>query len=180
MPPRLTKRAPAKAKANNTKSAKAITKLLTHPKSVLATADLYKIFTNPTARDVLTDEEWAEITALFPPAAHPVKEQAGATSKAEESGMTQLTVAALTSDMGFRHACATYTENLAEGKHEAGWLEDAWTAHAQRKAGAFDAHLAAKFEDDWGVAPPPSPSCEGSTSWTRGGSRGSGSGTVAP
>jgi len=40
MPPRLTKRAPA-AKAKAGKSAKAIAKLLTDPKSVLATADLY-------------------------------------------------------------------------------------------------------------------------------------------
>ncbi|GJN75557.1 hypothetical protein PLICBS_009660 [Purpureocillium lilacinum] len=140
MPPRLTKRAPA-AKAKAGKSAKAIAKLLTDPKSVLATADLYRLLTNPKARDVLTSEEWAEITALFPVASPPPAD-------------TELSVATLANDPGFRHTCATYSENLAEGRHDAGWLECAWTAQARRKAGAFDAHLAAKFEDEWGVAAP--------------------------
>lgn len=102
---------------------------------------LQRILTNPKARDVLTSEEWAEITALFPVASPPPAD-------------TELSVATLANDPGFRHTCATYSENLAEGRHDAGWLECAWTAHARRKAGVFDAHLAAKFEDEWGVAAP--------------------------
>lgn len=102
---------------------------------------LQRILTNPKARDVLTSEEWAEITALFPVASPPPAD-------------TEPSVATLANDPGFRHTCATYSENLAEGRHDAGWLECAWTAQARRKAGAFDAHLAAKFEDEWGVAAP--------------------------
>ncbi|KAJ6438286.1 conidiation protein 6 domain-containing protein [Purpureocillium lavendulum] len=149
MPARVTKRPPAKAKAD--KSAKSIEKLLTSPKSLLASADLFltspaqKVLTSPMAWTALERHEQAEILALFPDQQH-VK-WAG-TSAAEPN------LATLVSDNGFRNSCATYTENVAEGRHDAAWLEEAWTAHARRKAGAFDAHLAAKFEEEWGVVLP--------------------------
>lgn len=60
----------------------------------------------------------------------------------------------LKNDDTFRHDCAAYTENLAEGRYDPEWLQCAWSAHERRKMGDFDEHLATKFEEDWQVALP--------------------------
>lgn len=63
-------------------------------------------------------------------------------------------MALLASDDNFRHDCARYAENLAEGKHDPQWLAEAWAASEQRRAGEFDEYLEAKFEEEWGVQLP--------------------------
>ncbi|KHN95694.1 uncharacterized protein MAM_06535 [Metarhizium album ARSEF 1941] len=57
----------------------------------------------------------------------------------------------LMNDDSFRYDCAAYVDDLARGRHDAVWLEDAWRAHARRKAGEFDEWLSDKFVEDWGV-----------------------------
>lgn len=60
----------------------------------------------------------------------------------------------LRNDDNFRHDCARYTENIAQGKHDEEWLHQAWVAHEKHKRGDFDDFLRKSFESDWGVKLP--------------------------
>ena len=103
------------------------------------------ILAKPEAWDVLTLDEKKEILALMPPGFDVL--DAG-TDNARPN------MAAMCSDDNFRHDCATYKQNLADGKHDPAWLAEAWAAHEQRRAGEFDEYLRAKFEEDWGIKLP--------------------------
>ncbi|OLN84965.1 hypothetical protein CCHL11_04017 [Colletotrichum chlorophyti] len=115
-------------------------KLLTDSKSPLASADLRKILCQPAAWEVLSPDERAEIMALLP---------AGTRIIGSGTDDTHPDFDALRNDDNFRHDCATYTDNITQGKHDPEWLDQAWAAHQRRKAGDFDAYLAQKFEDEW-------------------------------
>ncbi|KAL0943852.1 proline-rich early nodulin [Colletotrichum truncatum] len=115
-------------------------KLLTDPKSPLANADLRSILCQPAAWDILTKEERAEIIALFP---------AGTRILDEGTDDARPDFDALRNDNNFRHDCATYTDNIALGKHDPEWLEEAWAARDRRRAGDFDDYLVQKFEEEW-------------------------------
>ena len=97
------------------------------------------------AWDVLDEKERAQILALFPNREHVIE---------TESDGLRPDFQALLNDDSFRHDCATYTENVAEGRHDPEWLAQAWSAHERRKAGEFDDYLVKKFEEDWGVELP--------------------------
>ncbi|KAF7545015.1 hypothetical protein G7Z17_g9505 [Cylindrodendrum hubeiense] len=120
--------------------------LLSDPKSPLASADLRTILSNPMAWDILDKEEQAEILALFPDDQHVLS--AGTAEACPD-------FASLMNDDSFRHDCAAYTENIAQGRHDPEWLASAWAAHERRMAGDFDEHLENKFKDDWEVELPP-------------------------
>ena len=94
------------------------------------------------AWDSLDADDKAEILALFP-------DQSQILSPGTETARPD--VSALRNDDTFRHDCATYTENVAQGRFDPEWLECAWTAHERRKMGDFDEHLNNKFEEDWQV-----------------------------
>ncbi|KAI9149446.1 hypothetical protein HJFPF1_11499 [Paramyrothecium foliicola] len=132
------RRAPEKSKWN-------AENIMVDSKSPLATCDLRTVLSNPMAWDILDAHEKAEILALFPDREHIIK------TEAEGSRPNFQT---LLNDDSFRHDCATYTENVAEGRHDPEWLAEAWAAHGRRKAGDFDEYLTAKFEEDWAVKLP--------------------------
>ncbi|EFQ27860.1 uncharacterized protein GLRG_03004 [Colletotrichum graminicola M1.001] len=115
-------------------------KLLTDPKSPLANADLRTILCQPAAWDILSKEERAEIIALFPP---------GTRILDPDTENARLDLDSLRNDNNFRHDCATYTDNIAMGKHDPEWLEQAFAARERRRAGDFDSYLKQKFEDEW-------------------------------
>lgn len=94
------------------------------------------------AWSALDDKDRDEILSLFPDKQH----MTGA-----DSASARPNFASLMSDDSVRNDCAAYTESMAEGRHDEGWLEDAWAAHERRKAGDFDGFLDAKFEQDWGA-----------------------------
>lgn len=93
----------------------------------------------------LDQNDKAEILALFPDNGHIL--DAG-TEDARPN------FASLMNDDSFRYDCAAYTENIAEGRHDAEWLAEAWSAHERRKAGDFDKYLMDKLEEEWGVEIP--------------------------
>lgn len=57
----------------------------------------------------------------------------------------------LLNDNNFRHDCARYAENMANGWHEEQWLWEAWEAWERRRAGEFDGVLERGVEEEWGV-----------------------------
>ncbi|KAL2760840.1 hypothetical protein ACRALDRAFT_1066727 [Sodiomyces alcalophilus JCM 7366] len=121
-------------------------RLLTDPKSPVARADIRSLLcNNPLAWDILTPEEKTEVLSLFPPDA-PILNAGTPDARPD--------MALLASDDNFRHDCARYAENLAEGKHDPQWLAEAWAASEQRRAGEFDKYLEEKFEEEWGVQLP--------------------------
>ncbi|KAM0473730.1 hypothetical protein ACHAP7_008062 [Fusarium lateritium] len=120
--------------------------ILTDSKSPLASADLRSILSNPLAWDILEKEEKAEILALFPDSSHIL-------SAGTEDARPDF--ASLMNDDTFRYDCAAYTENIAQGRHDPEWLEQAWAAHERRKMGDFDEYLDDKFKDEWEVELPP-------------------------
>lgn len=101
---------------------------------------------NPLAWDILEKEEKAEILALFPDSQHIL-------SAGTEDARPDF--ASLMNDDTFRYDCAAYTENIAQGRHDPEWLEQAWAAHERRKMGDFDEYLDDKFKDEWEVELPP-------------------------
>jgi hypothetical protein len=66
-----------------------------------------------------------------------------------ESARPNLT--SLSNDNNFRHDCARYCENIAAGKHDPQWLQEAWIAHHKRKRGDFNQFMVQKFRRDWGL-----------------------------
>ncbi|KAL0779661.1 hypothetical protein CaCOL14_004145 [Colletotrichum acutatum] len=115
-------------------------KLLTDPKSPLASANLRAILCQPAAWDILTNEERAEIVNLFPADTHIL--DAGTDEARPDFD-------ALRNNNNFRHDCATYADNISQGRHDPEWLEQAWGARERRRAGDFDDYVTQKFEDEW-------------------------------
>lgn len=99
------------------------------------------------AWDILDLEEKAEILSLFPDKQHILSPD---TEHARPNFISLL------NDDSFRYDCATYTGNLAEGRHDPEWLASAFIAHERRRAGDFDEFLINKVQDDWGVEIPES------------------------
>ncbi|KAK8932304.1 hypothetical protein VCV18_000838 [Metarhizium anisopliae] len=130
--------------------------ILSDPKSPLASADLracltpsiplcISVLANPLAWTSLSIRERRDVLCLFPDMAHTLDAD---TDDARPNFET------LMNDDSFRYDCAAYVDNLAMGRHDAVWLEDAWSAHNRRKAGEFDEWLRDKFVEDWAVEPP--------------------------
>ncbi|KAG7057774.1 proline-rich early nodulin [Colletotrichum scovillei] len=115
-------------------------KLLTDPKSPLASANLRAILCQPAAWDILTKEERAEIVSLFPVGTRII--DAGTDEARPDFD-------ALRNNNNFRHDCATYADNISQGRHDPEWLEQAWSARERRRAGDFDDYVTQKFEDEW-------------------------------
>ncbi|KAG8424832.1 hypothetical protein J3458_001593 [Metarhizium acridum] len=109
------------------------------------TWSLQSVLANPLAWTSLSIKERQEVLSLFPDMAHTLDAD---TDDARPNFET------LMNDDSFRYDCAAYVDNLAMGRHDAVWLEDAWSAHNRRKAGEFDGWLRDKFVEDWAVEPP--------------------------
>ncbi|KAG9252320.1 Asx homology domain-containing protein [Emericellopsis atlantica] len=136
--------------------------IITDPRSPLAKADLrvilcsphdapdqanelQSLLSNPKAWDCLDAIEKAEIVALFP-------DQEAVIHR--ESGEARPDFSVLRNDNTFRLDCATYVDNVAQGRFDPDWLTSAWAAHERRKIGDFDQYLIDKFEEDWATELP--------------------------
>ncbi|OHE95407.1 hypothetical protein CORC01_09279 [Colletotrichum orchidophilum] len=139
-PPRVLKRKPPTRVVPKKVPKWTTQKLLTDPKSPLASADLRAMLCQPAAWDILTKGERAEIVGLLPVGTRIL--DAGTDDARPDFD-------ALRNDNNFRHDCATYADNIALGKHDPEWLEQAWGARERRRAGDFDGYVAQKFEDEW-------------------------------
>ncbi|KAF7548732.1 hypothetical protein G7046_g8573 [Stylonectria norvegica] len=138
---KVAKKAPRKSKWD-------AQSIFVDPKSPLASADLRTILSNPMAWDILEEEDRAEILSLFPDDQHIL---AAGTQDARPDFVS------LMNDDSFRHDCAAYTENIAQGRHDPDWLAEAWAAHERRKAGDFDDFLETRFKEEWGQELPEKP-----------------------
>ncbi|KAK3327565.1 Asx homology domain-containing protein [Cercophora scortea] len=119
--------------------------VFTDTRSPLAYANLREMLLLPEAWDLLTPEEKADILSKFPDDRHILNAGTPESCPNRES---------LRNDDNFRHDCARYCENIAQGRHDEEWLEQAWVAHQRHVRGDFDEHLQKRFEEDWGVKPP--------------------------
>ncbi|KAF4586040.1 hypothetical protein GQ602_005345 [Ophiocordyceps camponoti-floridani] len=117
-----------------------VAKLVRSSNSPLAKADLRSILANPLAWTILDPQSRDEILALFPDEN---------TSSEPGTANARPNFPTLMSDDSFRYHCAAYTSNLSLGRHDHGWLTEAWIAHERRKAGDFDDYLRNKFVDEW-------------------------------
>jgi hypothetical protein len=99
------------------------------------------------AWDVLDANSQAEILALFP-SQHMVLDAGTENARPH--------IAAMMNDDTFRGDCASYTENIKQGRHEHDWLVSAYNAHQKRKLGDYDEFLLQKFYEDWEVDLPES------------------------
>lgn len=99
------------------------------------------------AWDVLDPNTQAEILALFP-SQHMVLDAGTENARPD--------IAAMMNDDTFRGDCASYTENIKQGRHEHDWLVSAYNAHQKRKLGDYDEFLLQKFYEDWEVDLPES------------------------
>jgi len=119
--------------------------IITDPRSPLAKADLRSLLSNPKAWDCLDAIEKAEIVALFPDQEAVIH---------GGSGEARPDLGVLRNDDTFRLDCATYVDNVAQGRFDPDWLTSAWAAHERRKMGDFDQYLIDKFEEDWATELP--------------------------
>ncbi|KAI0839995.1 Asx homology domain-containing protein [Hypoxylon sp. FL0890] len=119
--------------------------MLTNPRSPLATAKLRDLLLSSNAWDILSPEEQQSILAKFPDSSEIL--DAG-TENARPN------IAALRNNDNFRHDVARYQEDLRKGWHDPEWIRQAQAAHRKREVGAYDEFLAARFEEEWGMARP--------------------------
>lgn len=116
------------------------------------------------AWEALDKDDKAEILSLFPDNQHVL---------AIGSEDARPDLVSLMNDDSFRHDCAAYVENIAQGRHDVEWLASAWAAHERRKAGDFDEYLENKFEEEWGIELPPEMKTNRGGLFTNGGPAGS-------
>lgn len=109
-------------------------------KSPLVGKDLRALLLHPQAWDLLSQEDKAEILALFPDDKHILD---AATPNARPDVMS------LQNDDNFRHDTEEYVSNLSRDMHDPSWLQDAWAAHGSRTAGNFDQFYIRRLEADW-------------------------------
>ncbi|PHH78133.1 hypothetical protein CDD82_3185 [Ophiocordyceps australis] len=140
MPANNKNKVPKKPRGQRSKQS--LKRLLTSAKSPLASADLRTILCNELAWKCLDRSDKQQILSLLPDQRHILD---------ADTPDARPNLASLQSDDSFRDDCAAYVENLAAGRHDEGWLADAWTAHQRRKAGLFEAHLHERFLRDWAV-----------------------------
>lgn len=94
------------------------------------------------AWDALDSSERQEVLSLFP-------DKSLVLGAGTEEARPDF--AALMNDDTFRHDCATYVDNVAQGRFDPDWISSAWAAHERRKMGDFDEHLVSQFESTWGI-----------------------------
>ncbi|KXJ93189.1 Asx homology domain-domain-containing protein [Microdochium bolleyi] len=126
--------------------------MLTNQKSPLGTAMLRDLLCTDRAWDILTEDEKKQVLKEFPQGADILEP---GTEKARPN------IASLRNNNNFRHDISRYQEDLREGRHDPEWISQAQAAHRKRELGVFDAFLAKKFEEDWGI---PMPSLGGDAS----------------
>ncbi|KAK0626642.1 Asx homology domain-containing protein [Immersiella caudata] len=103
--------------------------------------DLLNMLLLPEAWDILTEEEKAEILALFPDKRSILNP---GTSQARPD------VQVLKSNTGFRADCVSYATGIANGRHEEQWLREAWDAHTKHSRGEYGPQAAKTFKRSWG------------------------------
>ncbi|EPE02297.1 proline-rich early nodulin-like protein [Ophiostoma piceae UAMH 11346] len=119
--------------------------LLTDARSPLNKFDLRSILLRPETWDALSLEDQTEVLALFPSMANVSN---------PGTDMARPNISSLINDNNFRHDCARYQNDLADGFFEREWLAEAFEAHAMRNSGVFDEHVINEFETAWGVTVP--------------------------
>ncbi|OTA67397.1 hypothetical protein K449DRAFT_462338 [Hypoxylon sp. EC38] len=119
--------------------------MLTNPRAPLANAKLRDLLCSSRAWDILSAEEKKSVLSKFPDMGEVL--DAG-TENARPN------IVALKNNDNFRHDVARYQEDLRKGWHDPEWIVQAREAHRKREIGAYNDYLAARFEDDWGMAMP--------------------------
>ncbi|KAK3491553.1 Asx homology domain-containing protein [Neurospora crassa] len=117
----------------------------TDEKSPLTNADLRAILLLPRAWDVLTPDERKDILAKFPDDSHILD---------PGTEIARPDLVSLRNNDHFRYDCARYLENIARGRHDEQWLQEAWVAHEKHKRGDYDDFLIKEFENDWATKIP--------------------------
>ena len=96
-----------------------------------------KLFANPLAWDLLDDTEKQELRDLLP-------------TKTPYDAEGRPAAEFLRYNNAWRNGVRLFQEDVAEGRYEREWLEQAEQAHRERREGQFDAWKAREFEAFWG------------------------------
>ncbi|OAF63433.1 hypothetical protein VC83_00329 [Pseudogymnoascus destructans] len=116
--------------------------VLQNPKSPLANANLKGLFSNPEAWNILDKETKAKLISMLPENSHVIDEIEGELRISENF---------LKFDQNWAHYLGRAQEDIAEGRNEPRWLEEAAAASEQRADGEFDDRKDNEYEMFWGV-----------------------------
>jgi hypothetical protein len=130
------------------------THLVTHPKSVLATAPLAQLLHAPRAWTCLTPAQQRALVAALPPApsaAAAVDEAALVAAVPDGEPLPNVLRRRLASSAAFQTDVRQFQEDLAAGKLEPEWIEMATAASERRRLGEFDDWKVREREAMWGM-----------------------------
>ncbi|KFY33544.1 hypothetical protein V494_07505 [Pseudogymnoascus sp. VKM F-4513 (FW-928)] len=155
LPPRISEATPAKrpqrdqASSQSAKKAKkgkkdiwSVENVLQNPKSPLVNANLKGLFANPEAWNILDKETKAKLIGMLPESTHVLD---------EVDGDVRISENFLKFDQNWAHYLGRAQEDIAEGRNDPIWLEQAAAASEQRADGDFDDWKDNEYEIFWGV-----------------------------
>ncbi|KFY52826.1 hypothetical protein V496_08112 [Pseudogymnoascus sp. VKM F-4515 (FW-2607)] len=133
--------APKKAKKGR-KGIWSVENVLQNPKSPLVNANLKGLFSNPEAWNILDKETKAKLISMLPESTHVLD---------EVNGELRISESFLKFDQNWAHYLGRAQEDIAEGRNDPIWLEQAAAASEQRTDGEFDDWKDNEYEVFWGV-----------------------------
>ncbi|OBT58473.1 hypothetical protein VE04_01514 [Pseudogymnoascus sp. 24MN13] len=133
---------PAKKAKNGRKGIWSVENVLQNPKSPLVNANLKGLFSNPEAWNILDKETKAKLISMLPENSHVID---------EVDGELRISENFLKFDQNWAHYLGRAQEDIAEGRNDPGWLEEAAAASEQRAEGEFDDWKDNEYEMFWGV-----------------------------
>ncbi|OBT67260.1 hypothetical protein VE03_02651 [Pseudogymnoascus sp. 23342-1-I1] len=116
--------------------------VLQNPKSPLVNANLKGLFANPEAWNILDKETKAKLISMLPESTHVLD---------EVDGELRINESFLKFDQNWAHYLGRAQEDIAEGRNDSTWLEQAAAASEQRTDGEFDDWKDNEYEVFWGV-----------------------------
>ncbi|KFX86938.1 hypothetical protein V490_08701 [Pseudogymnoascus sp. VKM F-3557] len=116
--------------------------VLQNPKSPLVNANLKGLFSNPEAWNILDKETKAKLIGMLPESTHVLD---------EVDGELRISENFLKFDQNWAHYLGRAQEDIAEGRNDPVWLEEAAAASEQRTDGEFDDWKDNEYEQFWGV-----------------------------
>ncbi|OBT78836.1 hypothetical protein VF21_02536 [Pseudogymnoascus sp. 05NY08] len=133
---------PAKKAKVGRKGIWSVENVLQNPKSPLVNANLKGLFSNPEAWNILDKETKAQLISMLPENSHVLD---------EVDGEVRISESFLKFDQNWAHYLGRAQEDIAEGRNDPGWLEEAAEASEQRADGEFDDWKDNEYEMFWGV-----------------------------
>ncbi|OBT88485.1 hypothetical protein VE02_03485 [Pseudogymnoascus sp. 03VT05] len=133
---------PAKKAKVSRKGIWSVENVLQNPKSPLVNANLKGLFSNPEAWNILDKETKAQLISMLPENSHVLD---------EVDGEVRISESFLKFDQNWAHYLGRAQEDIAEGRNDPGWLEEAAEASEQRADGEFDDWKDNEYEMFWGV-----------------------------